>query len=295
MRHIRIISPSGAIDPSLIDGAALRLLSWGYRVSVAPHARGCVGRFAAEDSGRLADFNNALADPGIDIILCSRGGYGLQRIIQDIRIPAGNAPLLVGFSDITAAHALFGKSGRPSLHASMCKALATLPDDLPAMQALRRALEGCPMRYSLPPHPFQRNGDCKGRLIGGNLSVLYGLQGTFISLRELIASCPEPPVLFLEDIGERHYHIDRMMRNLDLSGIFRHIGGLVVGQFTDCPDDPGMGGSVLQTLAEVVRPYSFPVLFNFPAGHIDGNMPLRLHTPWHLSVTPDQNIFEELR
>ncbi len=295
MRHIRIISPSGAIDPSLIDGAALRLQSWGYRVSVAPHARGRFGRFAAEDSGRLDDFNNALADPDIDIILCSRGGYGLQRIIQDIRIPAGNVPLLVGFSDITAAHTLLGKSGRPSLHASMCKALATLPDDLPAMQALRRALEGQPMRYPLPPHPLQRNGECIGRLIGGNLSVLYGLQGTSFSLRELIASYPEPPVLFLEDIGERHYHIDRMMRNLDLSGIFRHIGGLIVGQFTDCPDDPGMGCSVLQTIAEVVRPYSFPVLFNFPAGHIDGNMPLRLHTSWHLSVTPDQNIFEELQ
>lgn len=295
MKHIHIISPSGAIDPALIAEAACRLRAWGYRVSIAPHACGRQGRFAAADSERVADVNAAFADPDIDIILCSRGGYGLQRIAGDICIPDGRRPLLVGFSDITLMHSLLGLSHVPSLHASMCKAIAGLPDSHPSIEALRRALDGGPMHYHLPPRTLQREGMCDGILIGGNLSVLYGLQGTPYSLNSLIDRCTTPPILFIEDIGERHYHIDRMMRNLAMSSVLARIGGLVVGQFSDCPDDPGMGCGVVETICQAVKDYDYPVVTDFPAGHTDDNMPLMLNAPWHLSVTQQGSELQQLR
>lgn len=285
MKHIHIISPSGAIYNILIDHAIVRLEQWGYSVSVAPHARGRYGRFASTEQERLSDLNDALCQTDTDIILCSRGGYGLQQIADHLRVPEKRVPLLVGFSDITVLHNILGLHGVPTLHASMCKYIATLPDEHPALQLLQRALQGETMAYSLPPQPHQREGECEGRLIGGNLSVLYGLQGTPYSLNCLIDKCEEPPILFIEDVCERHYHIDRMMQNLRMSGVLARLGGLVVGLFTDCDDDPLMGCTVYETILRAVTEYDFPVMVNLPAGHVEQNVPLRLNTKWHLAVS----------
>ena len=126
MKHIRIISPSGAIDPSYINGATARLRAWGYKVSEGAHARGRWGRFAGTDEERLADLNEALRDESVDMILCARGGYGLQRIID--RVAEIKKPI-IGFSDITALHQLSGICHQPSLHGIMCKHIASLPED----------------------------------------------------------------------------------------------------------------------------------------------------------------------
>lgn len=294
MKLLCIISPSGAIDNILIDNAVARLKQWGYAVSVAPHARGRHGRFAGTEQERLDDINHALCQPDTDIILCSRGGYGLQQIADRIHIPGHRVPLVVGFSDITVLHSILGLHSVPTLHASMCKYLATLPDEHPALHLLQRALQGEKMTYSLPTHPCQREGRCEGRLIGGNLSVLYGLQGTPYSLNCLIDRCDAPPILFLEDVCERHYHIDRMLQNLRMSGILAHLGGLVVGQFTDCDDDPLMGCTVYDTIRKAVSEYDFPVMTNLPAGHVEQNVPLRLNTTWRLSVSADGAQLAEL-
>lgn len=285
MKHIRIISPSGAIDNVLIDNATARLEQWGYAVSVALHARGRHGRFAGTTQERLDDLNSALCSTDTDIVLCSRGGYGLQQIADRVRVPNQHVPLVVGFSDITVLHSILGLHGVPTLHASMCKYIATLPEDHPALSLLRRALQGEKMTYSLPTQPCQREGECEGRLIGGNLSVLYGLQGTPYSLNCLIDKCKEPPILFIEDVCERHYHIDRMIQNLRMSGVLERLGGLVVGQFTDCEDDPQMGCTVQETILKAVSEYGFPVLSGFPAGHVEQNVPLRLNVKWRLSVS----------
>ena len=114
--------------------------------------------------------------------------------------------------------------------------------------------------------------------------MLYGLQGTPYSLNRVIAQCAEPPILFIEDISENHYHIDRMLHNLRMSGIFDAISGLVVGQFTDCEDDPSMGCTLLESIRQVVEPYTFPVLFDYPSGHIDSNYPLLLSATYQLLV-----------
>lgn len=297
--HIRIISPSGHLDPSLIDIATARLRAWGYKVSEGAHARDEWGRFAGTDDHRLADIIDALTDSSVDLILCARGGYGLQRIID--RIPPITKPIL-GFSDITALHQLSALSSQPSVHGIMCKHIATLPEDSEPIVALRRILRGEPVEYTLPSHPLNRIGTVSAPIVGGNLSVLYGLQATPYGLQAMPFSLPcgegrgevscegrgeVSPILLIEDICERHYHIDRMIRNLRLSGVLANISGLIVGQFTDCDDDPSMPGSVYQTINEAVADYNYPVLFNAPVGHVERNLPLWLNTPATLSVTPN--------
>ena len=296
MKHIRILSPASAVDSQWINQAKARLEQWGFCVSVAAHAYGHLGRFSATDEERLSDLNAAFADPTIDIILCSRGGYGLQRILDRIVLPnrpKDQWPLVVGFSDVTALHALLSLHGVPSLHANMCKDISLLPDDDASLLEERKLLTLSPhsfLPFSLSPFTMplshlNRSGEAKGPLIGGNLSVLYGLQGTPYGLNNIINQCSEPPILFIEDICERHYHIDRMLHNLRMSGVFERISGLLVGQFTDCADDSSMGCTLMESIRQVVEPYAFPVLFDYPAGHIASNYPLLLSAEYRLSVS----------
>ena len=325
---IKIVSPSGAIDPQYIDRAKEVLRGWGYEVSEAAHARGKVGRFAASDEERVADIAEALTDPAVDMILCARGGYGLQRIID--RIPPIQKPI-IGFSDITALHMLAAQTGQATIHAMMCKGISETKGLSPSScvlhpsSFLQRALAQEPLHYELPAHPLNRAGKTKGTLVGGNLSVLYGLQGTAYGLNERLrikderqnsndfkevrslgrtqykdasetkvispSSCVLHPsssaILFIEDVGERHYHIDRMMNNLRLSGVLSNLSGLIVGQFNDCEDDPSMGCTIYETIRHAVEPYHYPVVFNFPAGHVEENMPLYLNAPVEMDVQED--------
>lgn len=283
--HIRILSPSGAIEPQYIDQAAEVLRRQGHVVSIAPHAKGKAGRFAASDSERVEDMVNALHDNAIDALLCARGGYGLQRIID--QLPPVTKPV-IGFSDITALHLLCARTGQPSLHGLMCKHIAQAQDNN-LYATYWQALDGQDLHYSQPAHPLNREGHVRGTLIGGNLSVLYGLQGTPYGLPALLPSErteSKPYILFIEDIAERHYHIDRMMNNLRLSGVLARISGLVVGQFTDCEDDPSMGCTVYETIRQAVAEYAYPVVFDFPAGHTDANYPLYLNAAAEVEVTP---------
>ena len=271
IKRIRIVSPSGAIDPVYIDGAKSRLQAWGFSVTEGKHARGRWGRFAGTDEERLSDLIEALQDPSVDAILCARGGYGLQRIID--RIPVITKPI-IGFSDITELHQWSAISNQYSVHGIMCKHIATLPEDSEPMQALRRLLSGQSVQYTWEAHPLNTPGHACAPIVGGNLSVLYGLQGTPFSLSKLSYLFP---ILVIEDVGERHYHIDRMMRNLRMSGVLAHLSGLVVGQFTDCEDDPLMQQTVYETIKEAVADYDYPVLFDAPIGHVEHNVPLLLN------------------
>ena len=282
--RICIVSPSGSIDPLYIDRAAEVLCGWGHTVKIAPHAKGQYGRYAASDDERVADVCAALHDAEIDAILCARGGYGLQRIID--KLPPITKPV-IGFSDITALHLLCAQMGQPSLHGLMCKhiALAEESSNTPLYATYQRALRYEPLTYTIASHRENRQGKAKGILIGGNLSVLYGLQGTPYGLTALLdAHNHENFILFIEDIAERHYHIDRMMNNLRLSGVLAGLSGLIVGQFSDCEDDPSMGESIQKTIRHAVEAYGCPVVFDFPAGHVAQNYPLYLNAPVEISV-----------
>ena len=245
-------------------------------MSEGAHARAKWGRFAGTDEERLADLNEALRDASVDAILCARGGYGLQRILD--RVAPITKPI-IGFSDITALHQLAGIEHMPSLHGIMCKHIATLPEESEPIQALRKMLAGEAIEYHWAHHPLNRPGVAEAPIVGGNLSVLYGLQGTPYGLNKLSYQFP---ILLIEDISERHYHIDRMIRNLSMSGVLAHLSGLIVGQFSDCDDDELMGCSVYETIKEVVADYDYPLLFNAPFGHVEHNLPLWLHR--HASI-----------
>ena len=268
MKHIRIISPSGAIAPELITRAQKRLESWGYCVSIGKKAMQQYGRFAGTIEQRLSDLNEAFADPSIDIILCSRGGYGLQQLLDQIVLPnrpTTEWPLVVGYSDITALHNLMALHGVQSLHMSMCKDLSELADNDPTLVAMQKALEGQTTKLWSEEQ----------KVIGGNLSVLYGLQGTPWDLNHIIDYMDTAPILLLEDIAESHYHIDRMMNNLRLSGVLKRLSGVIIGHFTDCKDDERMGCSLKETIRQAVNEYNYPII-EAPVGHEQPNLPVLL-------------------
>lgn len=286
MKHIRILSPSGAIDPKYIDGAMYKLRHWGYRVSEGRYTRGKCGRFAGTAEERLTDLLDAWADTSTDVILCARGGYGLQQIVEqfDHQVQPIGQKLLVGFSDITVLHQWCALRGMESLHGLMCKHLTELDETGDVIRAWRAAIEGEQLSYKLPSHPLNREGRSSGRLIGGNLSVLYGLQGTPYSLSRIMDTMDQKPILFLEDIAEHHYHIDRMMQNLRLSGVMARLGGLVVGQWTDMDDDEKMGCSIEQTIRHAADGYDYPIVFGMKAGHVDDNYPLLMNAKVEIEV-----------
>jgi muramoyltetrapeptide carboxypeptidase len=265
MKHIRIISPSGAIAQEYITRAQKRLESWGYYVSIGQYAMQQYGRFAGTAEQRLHDINDAFADPSIDIILCSRGGYGLQQILDRIQLPnrpKTEWPLIVGYSDITELHSLMAIHGVASLHMSMCKDISELADNDPTLIAIKNALNGV-------------SGDNR-LIVGGNLSVLYGLQGTPWDLNHIIDQMDSAPVLLIEDIDETHYHIDRMMNNLRMSGVLGRISGLIVGHFTNCTTDERMGCTIEETILQAVSKYDYPVELHATIGHEMPNTPVFL-------------------
>ncbi len=267
---VRIISPSGYIYPEYLDGVRQVLSDWGLEVSEGNFTRGKYGRFAGTDEQRTEDLQEALNDTNIKAILCSRGGYGLVRIIDKINFETfkDHPKWIIGFSDVTVLHNAVSGLGITSLHAAMAKDLSTLPFDSQTVVQLRKILFGELPAYTIPSHILNKPGKAEGKIIGGNLSVLMGLRATSFELDY------QGNILFIEDVAEKPYHIDRMMQNLRLSGILSQIGGLIVGQFSECEEDPLMMATIYEFIYDMVKGYNIPVCFNFPAGHVENNLPI---------------------
>lgn len=264
-----ILSPAGKIDKVLLDNAMQTLTDWALSPELAPHAASEYGRFAGTQEQRLADLQQAVADPEVKAILCSRGGYGAVQLIEqlDRALVSNNPKWLIGYSDITLLHAFWSGAGVVSMHASMCKHLAEHPtDDISEM--MRSILFGGVPSYTTDAHELNRMGVGEGHLAGGNLAVLSGLHGTPFDFTY------QDAILFIEDIGESPYKIERMLYSLRLAGVFEQIKGLIVGQFSDCPEDQLMGSTIYENIRALVSGYDFPVCFNFPCGHVDYNVPL---------------------
>jgi len=279
--QIRIISPSGSINPDFIVGAKNTLSSWGLQVSEGDYARSEYGRFGGTQEQRITDLQQALNDPDVKAVLCSRGGYGVAQIIDKLDFSAfeKSPKWLIGFSDITILHNAITNLGFASIHGIMAKHLTELPADSDQVVTLKEMLFGKLPIYSVPAHDLNREGISTGKLIGGNLSVLMGLRGSRFDLPY------KNNILFIEDIAEKPYHVDRLMQNLHFSGALAQLSGLVVGQFSDYEEDPLMKQTVAEIIYEAVREYDFPVCFNFPAGHVDYNLPLLLGSEIQLNVS----------
>lgn len=282
--NIHIVSPSGAIQPGFIDGATKLLSSWGLKVTEGKYARTEYGRFAGTKDERVADLQQALDDPNVKAILCSRGGYGLAQIIDKIDFSsfAKSPKWLIGFSDITILHNAITALGIASMHGIMTKYLTELPEESDQITSFKNLLFGTPSNFSIKPEAENRPGRAVGKLIGGNLSVMMGMRSTPFDLDF------NNNILFIEDVGEKPYQIDRMMQSLRLSGVLKQISGLVVGQFSDYDEDPLMMQSVAEIILAAVSEYDYPVCFNFPAGHVDYNLSLILSEQAELFVESDK-------
>lgn len=279
---IGIVSPAGKIAKSILSVAENILTQKGFHVVTAPHAFNHHHQFSGNDQERLSDLQHMLDREDISAIICSRGGYGTIRIIDQLNFKKfrKHPKWVVGFSDITVLHScLQQKQSCQSIHGIMPKHFVDGEDPSEDFERLIGLLEGTLPVYETRPHPLNRPGVCLGELNGGNLSLLYALRGTRYDIK------PDGKILFIEDLNEYLYHLDRMMHNLKLGGILQRISGLVVGQFTDMKDNATPFG---QEAAEIIRAsvdaYDYPVMFNFPAGHSRPNYPLVLGDVCQLTV-----------
>ena len=242
--------------------------------------------FAGDDDFRAAVFQQYLDNEDISAIWIARGGYGSIRIIDKLDFTRflEHPKWIVGFSDATILHGKLSRLGVPSLHASMPFYFANKTPE--AKQSLFDALTGQALQYEFPAHPQNRMGQIEGEIVGGNLSVLYGMMGspTFPDL--------EDKILFIEEVDEYIYHIDRMMRALTRAGKLEHLKGLVVGGLTQIHDNTHpFGQSVEEVIAEVVSEYDYPLCFGFPAGHFDDNRAMFFGLTSRLIVTNEKVMF----
>lgn len=278
---IAIVSPAGPIDRELIDKAAAVLRAEGFVPVVYPHAYGRHGYFSGTHDERYADLEAALLDPSVKAILCSRGGYGvIHNMGRLAELPLRENPKwIIGYSDISALHALMRSAGIASIHASMAKQIMLGPDDVDNA-ALLGILRGEFPTYHWPASQYNRRGTVTAPLIGGNLAVLADLINTPWNVFE------PGTILFIEDIAEPVYKVERIVYQLKYSGILERLGGLIIGQFTDYKPD-GVHKSMEAMIYEIVKDYDFPMAFGVPVGHVDHNVPLVESSTATLTVTPD--------
>ena len=264
-----IVSPAGKVEEKFVMDACATLRDWGLSPVVSSHALDSYGRFSAKKEDRLEDLLWALRDKETKAIFCSRGGYGAIQLIENIPLELirENPKWLIGYSDITLLHALWEKAGVVSVHSPMAKHIGELKNDFSTLSLKKILFEKC-FDYSVEPNPLNRNGLAEGVLVGGNLAVLAGLRGTDYDFEY------NDVILFLEDIGESPYKIERMIYNLRLGQTFRHIKGLIIGSFTDCDEDKSMPQNVCENIRTLIEEFDFPVCFGFPVGHTDLNYPL---------------------
>ena len=287
---IGITCPAGDITAAAIQPAVQLIQSWGFHVRLGD----TVGKkdfiFGGTDAERTADFQQMINDPGLSAILCARGGYGAVHIIDQLDF----SPLLqhpkwvIGFSDITVIlchlHTNFNLA---AIHSKMCN---SFPDDWAKAEpiqaecilSIRQALSGDKMSYTAALNPQNRPGIARGSLVGGNLKTIETLAGT----RSDIDTAGK--ILFVEDTGEYLYSIDRMFWHLKRTGKLDRLAGLIVGGFKVRPDDLGedFGHSVYDIVSARVRPYTYPVCFDFPVGHQKNNYALKYGMPHILDVQP---------
>lgn len=289
---IAIVCPGGYMSFEKAQICIDTLREWGYEVKIGKTLGGnSENYFSDTDKLRLADLQQMLDDAEVKAILCGRGGYGLGRIIDQIDFSKFKEmpKWIVGYSDITVLHAHIHSNYKiATLHAPMAGAFNDGGAGSEFIRSLREALEGEKSKFHCPVHPLNRKGEGIGELIGGNLSLLAHLTGTPSDMRT------KGKILFLEDIGEYAYHIDRMMHQLKRSGKLDRLAGLIIGGFTDMKDtERPFGKPVYEIIRDAVKEYDYPVCFDFPLGHQPENYALKSGVGHKLKVGKNKVVLEE--
>ncbi len=281
---IGITCPAGFMEAKNVQTCIHTLQSWGYGVMVGKTIGSkSTTYFSGTDEERLDELQAMLDDKNINAILCGRGGYGVSRIIDslDFKQFKKNPKWIIGFSDITVLHGhLHQQIKVASLHAPMANAFNEGGANNIYVQSLKNALKGIKLNYKAETHSFNRTGKCNGELIGGNLAIIAHLCGSKSSY------VAKDKILFIEDIGEYIYNIDRMMIQLKRAGLLQQLSGLIVGKFSDTKNTlRPFGQSVEEIILQHVSKYSYPVCFNFPVSHEEENVALKIGLLHTLSVS----------
>ncbi|HET9056111.1 MAG TPA: LD-carboxypeptidase [Chitinophagaceae bacterium] len=289
---IGITCPAGYLTKEKATVCMETLHSWGYEVMVGKTlGSNSQNYFSGTDKERLHEFQSMLDDVNIKAILCGRGGYGVGRIIEQINFKKfkKNPKWIIGFSDITILHShIFSNYNIATLHGPMAAAFNDGGDTSEYVLSLKNVLEGKKIKYECQPHEFNRKGEAIGELVGGNLALLAHCVGTSSEIKT------KEKILFIEDIGEYLYNVDRMLYQLKRNGKLDKLAGLIIGGFTDMKDtERPFGKSVEEIIKEVTSEYKYPVCFNFPVSHGKENYALKIGVGYKLKVGKNKVILEE--
>jgi len=266
---IGIISPARKITLNELDPAIKTIESWKLKVELGSNLFEVDNQFSGTIEQRSTDLQTMIDDDSIKAILCARGGYGTVQIIDNIDFSKlkNNPKWIVGYSDVTVLHSHLNKLGIASLHATMPINFKTNAKE--SLASLKNGLFGNENNILCGPHTFNKFGKVEAEVVGGNLSILYSLLGSNSDVDT------DGKILFIEDLDEYLYHIDRMMMNLKRNGKFTKLKGLVVGGMSDMNDNTiPFGKTAEEIILEYIKEFDFPVCFNFPAGHLDDNRTL---------------------
>lgn len=279
---VAVVAPAGAFDPSLLSPAVDVLSQAGYQVKVMPHAVGRSGSYSAPEARRWADLRDAMLDPGVAAVMCARGGYGATHLLGQldalVSSPGYTHRWLIGFSDISALHAVMVSRGYVSVHAPMLRGLVRDASPQTGDTArLLAMLAGRPELLEFASDPRNREGVARGILTGGNLSVLSALLATPYNIIQ------PGSILFIEDINEPIYKVERIFWQLRHAGILQCLSGLMVGDFTGSQPDRNHT-HIYDMIAEMTAPYAYPVAFGLPVGHGGRNAPMAVGSQVSLCV-----------
>jgi len=289
---VGLIAPAYRIEPEQWEPVIPLLQSWGLQVQTGRSLRLCNGVFAGNDAQRLDDLTTMMCNPQIKAVICVRGGYGCSRLLSGLEQNAKSflPKWLIGYSDVTAlASFIVNGMGWQCVHGPMPIDLAgkQTSDGKKSWEHLRNLLFGQMPTYTLPPNKLNRLGDVTAPIIGGNLSVIYSLNATPYQWQT------DGCILFIEDIGEKLYHLDRMMCNLHIGGQLANLKGLLVGAMNEMHDsDIKFGKTAYEIIESHVEEYNYPVAFGFPAGHEGVNDPMALGANVHLKVSDSEVCIE---
>jgi len=289
---IGLVCPAGFMPVEKVS-ECIRVINenWGFTIKVGTTIGQQYHYFSGTDEERIEDLQHMLDDENVKAILCARGGYGLSRIIDKIDFTnfKKNPKWIIGFSDVTILHShIYRNYSISTLHASMANAFNEDGFKNEFVQSLRHVLEGKKIKYQCKKHEFNKKGEGIGELVGGNLALLAHLVGTESDIKT------KGRILFIEDVGEYLYNVDRMMYQLKRSGKLDKLAGLIVGGFTDMKDtERPFGQTVYEIIRDAVAEYDYPVCFDFPVSHGKENYALKIGVGYKLKVGNNKATLEE--